>query len=223
MKFSKHFCTCDRGEKNLHLPGESSSHSAFHHGERFSFTRASKFLFLEEALVSLNHFTQHSPAAVMRLLQWRAEQYKPFFFIFSNFQKEQEDQTNTYSTVSLTLTFMIFSHICPEDKVHYVNFKLSYKLKTWDRMFFMLIMKIKYPVWDHYNFGRGIHILEFLENPTYPWSVLSLQLPSTAFTEHVFPQDLNWYFGPVQHPRSAFSGELQFLVHNCNSIHWLVQ
>lgn len=120
-----------------------------------------------------------------------------FSLSFQIFWKNKKTIRNTYRSVSLTLTFMMSSPIYLEDKVHYVNFKLSCKLETWDRIYsFMLIMKIKYPVWDYYNFGREFQTLEFLENPVYTPSVLSLQLHSTAFTEHIFCKYLNWYFGP---------------------------
>lgn len=42
---------------------------------------------------------------------------------------------------------MMFSNIYPKDKVNYVNFNLSYRLKKLDRIYcLMIIRKVKYSI-----------------------------------------------------------------------------
>lgn len=174
MKFSKLVALKTEGKK-LPLPDKSSSHSFFYQGEQ-SFIQGPKFLFPWEFLVSVNHFAQYSGPAVVKFLQTSAEQYNLFLLCVCKFS-EGTRTLKRHRSVSLTLTFMMFSNICPEDEVNYVNFNLSYRLKTWDRIYsLMVITKIKYSIWDYYNFGKELRTSEFLENPVYPWSVLSLQL-----------------------------------------------
>lgn len=123
------FLHSEQRERNSHVPDKSSSHSFFYPGEKFFFTQGPKFLFPWEFLVSVYCFAQYSGPGVVKFLQISAEKYKPFFLCVFNFS-ERTRALKRHRSVSHTLTFMMFSNIHPEDKVHYVNFKFSYRLKT---------------------------------------------------------------------------------------------
>lgn len=80
------FLHSEQRERNSHVPGKSSSHSFFYHGEQF-FTQGPKFLFPWEFLVSVNHFAQYSGPAVVKFLQTSAEQYNLFFLCVFKFSE----------------------------------------------------------------------------------------------------------------------------------------